>query len=272
MLLLEHVLKQVIQETYPDKKIYQDFTIRIVPKELKSKHGQYIQNDRKIEIYNLSRAPGANFLTALHEVAHHIEAMDFGETAHKETFYVRFYPLVCTALNKGYINQEDLLLDSQDSSDYKKLCHYYGSSFAQDYTEAKQRNTVVVSNAYNASVLLKRRDFSYLSGQYIWLRKFENEEQAIKEQKILESFNQNLDVRVVPVLDPIFIQTYYVAVPGAYQYREVLRKEGFIWNGYGFKSAWVKKLPSTDYLKVCSFLKEHRLTGKKVIPKMLSNN
>ena len=42
MLLLEHVLKQVIQETYPDKKIYQDFTIRIVPKELKSKHGQYI--------------------------------------------------------------------------------------------------------------------------------------------------------------------------------------------------------------------------------------
>lgn len=45
MLLLEHVLKQVIQETYPDKKIYQDFTIRIVPKELKSKHGQYIQND-----------------------------------------------------------------------------------------------------------------------------------------------------------------------------------------------------------------------------------
>lgn len=79
-------------------------------------------------------------------------------------------------------------------------------------------------------------------------------------------------MRVVPVLDPIFIQTYYVAVPGAYQYREVLRKEGFIWNGYGFKSAWVKKLPSTDYLKVCSFLKEHRLTGKKVIPKMLSNN
>ncbi|EOS7953516.1 hypothetical protein DW623_RS11825 [Enterococcus hirae] len=99
MLLLEHVLKQVIQETYPDKKIYQDFTIRIVPKELKSKHRQYIQNDRKIEIYNLSRAPGANFLTALHEVAHHIEAMDLGETAHKETFYARFYPLVCTALN-----------------------------------------------------------------------------------------------------------------------------------------------------------------------------
>lgn len=168
MLLLEHVLKQVIQETYPNKKIYQDFTIKIVPKELKSKHGQYIQNDRKIEIYNLSRSPGANFLTALHEVAHHIEAMDLGETAHKETFYARFYPLVCTALNKGYLNQEDLLMDSQDSSDYKKLCQYYGNSFAKEFTESKEKDTVVVLGAYHARALLKRRDFSYLSSQHMW--------------------------------------------------------------------------------------------------------
>jgi len=212
----------------------------------------------------LSRAPGANFLTALHEVAHHIEAMDLGETAHKETFYARFYPLVCTALNKGYINQEDLLMDSQDSSDYKKLCQYYGNSFAKEFTESKEKDTVVVLGAYHARALLKRRDFSYLSSQHMWVRKFENEAQAMRERQILESFHQDFELKVVSFLEPIFIQTYYIAVPGAYQYREILRKEGFIWNGYGYKNAWIKKIPSTEYHKVRDFLKEQRLSGKRV--------
>ncbi|EOW1885739.1 hypothetical protein ACNZ61_002944 [Enterococcus hirae] len=263
-MLLESILKQIVQEAYPDKKIYQDFTVRIIPKELKSKHGQYIQNDRRIEIYNLSRAPATNFLTALHEVAHHIEVMDLGETAHKETFYARFYSLVCIALKRGYLNQGDFLTDSKDSSDYKKLCHYYGSSFAKDFTQPKERDTVVVLGAYQARVLLKRRDFSYLPSQQVWVRKFETEAQAMRERQILESFHQDFKLKVVSFLEPIFIQTYYVAVSGAYPYREILRKEGFVWNGYGYKNAWIKKFPSTEYQKVCAFLKEQRLAGKRV--------
>ncbi|EMF0114773.1 hypothetical protein OUS11_001325 [Enterococcus hirae] len=264
MILLDNLLKKVVQETYPDVKEYKQFHVRIVPKELKSKHGKYIQNDRQIEIYNLSRSPGANFLTALHEVAHHIEAMDLGDTAHKDTFYSRFYPLVCTALRMGYINQDDLLLDSKDSADYDKLCKYYGTSFANEYTKSKCKNVVQVRQAYDSRKLLKRRDFSYYSKKQLWIRKFETEEQAVNEFQILESLEQGLEIQIVNILDLIFVETYYIAVPGAYQYREVLKEKGFIWNGYGHKNVWIKRIASQEYPEICQFLKANRLIGKKV--------
>lgn len=264
LMIVENLLKEIVQETYPDKKIYTDFKLKIIPKELKSKHGQYVQNNRCIEIYNLSRPPCTTFLTALHEVAHHIEAMDLGDTGHKETFYARLYLLVCTALEKGYLNQEDLLTSSHDCADYRKLCHYYGNSFMKEYTRPREKDTVVVYNAYDSREILKRRDFSYLSNQSLWIRKFETESQAIKERNILKSFQRDLKIKVISFLEVVFVQPYYVAVSGAYQYRDVLRKEGFVWNGYGYENVWIKKFPSTEYANVCTFLKEHRLAGKQV--------
>lgn len=34
--------------------------------------------------------------------------------------------------------------------------------------------------------------------------------------------------------------------------------------GMAIKNAWIKKIPSTEYHKVCDFLKEKRLAGKRV--------
>lgn len=68
----EDILKQqmnvILMNTYEDYQNYSSFKLKIITKEYKSKHGVYSQNDRRIEIYNLSRAPGANLLTAIHEL------------------------------------------------------------------------------------------------------------------------------------------------------------------------------------------------------------
>ena len=78
--------------------------------------------------------------------------------------------------------------------------------------------------------------------------------------------NNNCDNQVSPNLQEGVwqVEDHYIAVPGAYQYREILRKEGFIWNGYGYKNAWIKKILSTEYHKVLDFLREQRLAGKRV--------
>ncbi|WP_242328218.1 hypothetical protein [Enterococcus avium] len=266
----EDILKQqmnvILMNTYEDYQNYSSFKLKIITKEYKSKHGVYSQNDRRIEIYNLSRAPGANLLTAIHELSHHVEAMDLGEIAHKETFYERYYQLICTALKLGYIDENDLKEDQKDSKDLANVEKYYGLDFLKNYQDEKICNAVLVTKAYEFRQLLQRRDFSFLGGSQDWGRVFETEEQAKKEMAILHSFNRGMNVKVVPPATMVFNQNYYVAVSGAYDFRQILGKNGFIWEGFGVKKCWVKKVPSTEYKKTMEFLKELKLVGKKVAP------
>ncbi|WP_137665485.1 hypothetical protein [Enterococcus hulanensis] len=264
--LLKQQLNVILMNTYDNYQEYNSFNLKIIAKEYKSKHGVYFQNNRRIEINNLSRTPGANLLTAIHELTHHVEAMDIGETAHKKTFYDRYYQLLCTALKLGYIDEQDIQDDSKDSKDLMNIEKYFGLSFLNNYREEKIRNAVLVKNAYKFRKLLSRRDFTFLGGSQNWGRVFETEDQANKEIAILNSFEQSINTELVTPSHMFFNQNYYVAVDGAYDFRETLKNNGFIWGGYGFKKCWVKKVPSTEYRETMDFLKDLRLVGKKVVP------
>jgi hypothetical protein len=37
---------------------------------------------------------------------------------------------------------------------------------------------------------------------------------------------------------------YYLCVSNCYDHKAYLKENGFMWNGYGMKKAWVKKIPS----------------------------
>ena len=193
--------------------------------------------------------------------------MDLGETAHKQTFYDRFYQMVCTALKLGYIDEADIQEDKKDSKDFTTVEKYYGTNFLKNYRENKIHNAVIVTKAHSFRKLLQRRDFIFLGESQSWGRVFETEEQARRELKILLGLDQSMCAALVPPTHLMFIQSYYIAVPGAYDYKDNLRANQFIWEGYGLKKCWVKKVPSSDYQATMDFLKSLRLIGKKVIPK-----
>lgn len=265
--LLKQQLNVLLMNTYGNYQEYNKFKLKILGKEFKSKHGVYHQNDRRIEIYNLSRSPGANMLTAIHELTHHVEAMDLGETVHKKSFYDRFYQLVCTALKLGYIDEADIREDQKDCKDFANVEKYYGTQFLENYRENKIHNAVIVKNAHSFRKLLQRRDFSFLGESQSWGRVFETEDQATREREILLSLDQSMCAELVPPTHLMFNQSYYIAVPGAYDYKEKLRANQFIWEGYGIKKCWVKKVPSSEYQETVNYLKSLRLIGKKVVPK-----
>lgn len=264
--LLKQQLAVILKNTFDNYQEYDNFKLKIFAKELKSKHGEYFQNDRRIEIFNLSRSPGANMLTAIHELAHHVEAMDIGETAHKQTFYDRFYQMICTALKLGYIDEEDIQEDRKDSKDFENVEKFFGLQFLKDYKDDKICNAVIVKKAYAFRKLLHRRDFSFLGESQSWGRIFETEEQAKNEMNILLSLDQSMEIELVPPTHLMFNQNYYISVEGAYEFKDKLRKSNFIWEGYGFKKRWVKKVPSSEYKETMDYLKTLRLVGKKVVP------
>lgn len=79
--LIKGTIDTVLRYAYPDNyKKYLSYFIRIRPKELKSKHAHYIRKERMIEIFNLSRESRFLLTTCLHEIAHHVEYEDLGDS------------------------------------------------------------------------------------------------------------------------------------------------------------------------------------------------
>lgn len=266
--VLKDILVLLLEKTFEAKNEYTGFKIAIVPKELKSKHGQYIPNDRKIEIFNLARSPGCTMLTCIHELAHHVEFMDLGETGHKKTFYNRFYKLLLTALSFGLVTKDDLENDSKDSRDYKKLIDYHGIFEYWEYelTEEAKICYVLIENAYNQREILKQRGYKFYQKSQSWGKEFPNKLYANRESKLLKDAYSSLELDVVGKPTILFSLNYYVAVHGAYDQRVILKKNGYVWESYGIKGAWVKKVPTRKFYQEELFLKEARLVYKKVTP------
>lgn len=238
---LKKIMDQVIFNAFDTQTnpVYLKYRVSIVPKELKSKHGQYVHNDRKIEIFNLGRSPGCTMLTCLHEAAHHIEFMDTGATAHRQPFYERFYQLVREAYRIGLITLEDLYADAQDSKDYEKLEEYFGPTSHWDLSlsEQAEKKYVLIANAYEQKEALKERNYRFLQNCHSWGKEFPNELYALRETEVLTSIYPDLSINIVRTPALLFSWNYYLAIAGAYEKRDVLKQHGYRWNAYGVKNA-----------------------------------
>lgn len=269
-IVLKDMLCRLLEDTYDSIKPYINFSISIVPKELKSKHGHYIPNDRKIEIFNLARPPGCTMLTCIHELAHHVEFMDLGETGHKKSFYSRFHGLLLSALSHGFVVPKDLEDDAKDSKDYKKLVGYFGDIEFWDYevTEEAKKRFVFVFNGYHQREELKQRGYKYFKKSQAWGKEYPNPLYANREAKLLQYTFETMDIGVVSQATTLFTLNYYIAVPGAYGEKELLKQHGYRWGAYGVKGTWVKKVPTSSFYYEEAFLKDSRLVFTKVTPKM----
>lgn len=266
---LKSILVKIINNTYENTSNYVGFQIVVVPKELKSKHGVYQANSRRIEIYNLARAPGCTMLTCLHEVAHHIHFMDTGELNHKKKFYEYFYKLIITALSMGLITINDLEKDKEDSNDYSKLISFFGPTKSWSFQlddEAKKR-IILISNGYSQRETLKKRGYQYYAKSQSWGKEFSNSLYASREARLLNDTFEELEFQIVRKPTLLFSLHYYIGISGAYEQKTILKKNGYRWEAYGIKSMWVKKVATNEFYQEEIFLKDLRLIYKRVTPK-----
>ncbi|EGO5066598.1 hypothetical protein H6228_002518 [Enterococcus faecalis] len=263
---LHHLLCTVLTNTYEDATPYLDFTVSIVPKELKSKQGQYVPNDRKIELFTLTQSPEATVLTMLRELTRHVLFMDEGELKQKDAFYERFFLLVSTAMAMDLLTEDTLLVYAV--KEYDQLVERFGevSSWELPNQTTKNGFTVHVTNSYEARMLLKNRSYRYFTLGKAWEKEFSTKQEAEQEAAFLKQQFPMIQISVLRPVEALLCMHYYIGVSGGFHCKQALYQAGYIWQGYGRKREWVKKVPVSQYNEELSFLHELRLIGQRFTP------
>jgi len=231
-------------ESYPENK-FKKFFIDIKVKEMQSIHGRYYTDKRKIEIFNLSRPNGHIIATTLHEVAHHIDCCIRKKSDHSKVFYEILKHLLITAIGMGVMEIEDIL-SKNDSDDKKRLERHFGSIEEWDISvvDYKQDSYLIkVYQSFSIKDKLKNRGYKYSSLEQAWLKEI-NAAEAEEEKEVVAQWIDEKNIQIGQANTIKIESYYYLCVSNCYDHKAYLKENGFMWNGYGMKKAWVKKIPS----------------------------
>lgn len=267
--LIKGTLDTVLRYTYPDHyQQYLSYFIRFRPKELASKHAHYKRQEFLIEIFNLSREPRFLLITCLHELAHHVEFEDLGESNHGQPFYERLRALYVTAVGLKLLQLTDVL-EEVDAADAQGLQHFCGSINDWDVPlfEDIQKRMVIVKNGRSFKEVLKAHDFKWFSVSHTWQKEIATQALAEKEVQFLLRYASKENFLIRPLITPTFLSYYYIGIENGYEYRYGLRELGYQWEGYGVKKMWVKKVDSQAYYEELKKLTPFAgIEYKKVMP------
>lgn len=268
---IKKALDKLLDLTYEDSSKYKHYRLLLEPKEMKSKHGQYDWQSQAIQIYNFSRKPAFTMLTCLHELAHHVQIIDTGNSDHTEAFYVRFYKLLLTGIGLGWITALDIEQEN-DASDCQKLEKYFGSPSAWSIPEVSIEAAYVltVKNAYAERDYLKANHFKWFALMQGWQKTVDSLNEAELFKDILINKNRELIVNITNKSFPQFSMMYYLIVKNGYEQRQVLRKLGYTWQGFEIKKCWVKKIVSQTYHEELAKAAEYGLAPQLIFPKSKS--
>ncbi|MBS6502199.1 MAG: hypothetical protein KH415_11315 [Clostridium sp.] len=239
----------IIDYIYNDnKEEYKKFYIKIIPKEMKSIHGRYTWNRRLIEIFNLSRPYNHIITTILHEVAHHIDYVIRGLTDHKKEFYDIFYRLIIGALELSIISKNDIITET-DSADKDRLEKHFGSIRNWEVNKSDYKKDIIiikVSNSYQLKNYLKMKGYKYSKLEQVWFK--EVKIGIISEEiEILKRLTDVENIKIIYRNDLEIEAIYYIVVLNSYSHRDILKKSGYIYNGYGIqKKSWNKKIKANE--------------------------
>ena len=267
--LIKGTIDTVLRYTYPDEyKRYLSYFIRIRPKELKSKHAHYIRKERMIEIFNLSREFRFLLITCLHEIAHHVEYEDLGDSDHAEPFYQRLHELYLTAVALRLLDLLDVT-EETDANDYKGLYRYFGepSNWEVPTIPDMEKRMVIIRNGRSFRNILKNRGFHWFTVSQTWQKEMNTLKEAEREVQFFLNYAEPENFFIRPVISPTFLSYYYIGIENGYEYRYGLKELGYFWEGYGVKKMWVKKVDAQSYYTELEKLTQFAgIEFKKVTP------
>lgn len=123
---LKEALNEIV-DVYGDNPKYKNYNLVTSATAMKSKHGDYYHPTRTIRIFDMVNIPREHFFgTAIHELSHHIEAMDTGTSGHSKNFYTIYKKLIDIAMEKKIVDYK-IMKESKiiDSGDITQLERYF---------------------------------------------------------------------------------------------------------------------------------------------------
>lgn len=265
---LYNLLRDIIKNTYkkidsPNNK-FENFFLDIRPKEMKTIHGRYYIETKKIEIFNLSRPSEHIVTTAIHEVAHHIDYCLRSETDHTKEFYIVMYELLISALGMKIVSKEDILSES-DSYDKNRLIRYFGNIEEWEVVNIPYKEEMMaikVKNGFNIKDDLRENGYSFSGIEKVWIKELDKEDLGQEKEwlnKLIDLDNVEMDKGNKLNISAV----YYVTICNSYEHKDYLKELGYIWKGYNIKgNSWNKKILANDKEEELS--KIEKLPGVKI--------
>lgn len=180
-------LIDIVKHAYkgsPKMKEYCTFDYTIVPKELRSKHGDYHGSKRLIRIFNeSSRTLPQLITTSIHELAHHIDWCNRGTSDHSALFYEEYRNLVFAALDLGMVGINEVLESKRDAADSTKLklmIIEYMEEGREKREKIERASRIMVYNAFDIKEALKAAGFRWDGEARAWYKELgENAEHDV---------------------------------------------------------------------------------------------
>ena len=268
---IKELLDLIIKTTYPNEKIL-PFVVKFKNKALKTRNGRWQKNRNEpfatITVVNLERSTKEILKTNIHEIAHHVEYSIHRATGHSKRFYLIYKNLLETAIKLGLLTFDEI----QDLYDIQQLIAAHGKirvecGSLKELIDGK--SIIKVNKSYPIKDILRERGYTYSALEQNWMKEVDTslvDEEVAYLSTIIDAANIN-----VSQLQDLEIKAKaYILVDNCYEYRDILKKDGYIFNGYGHtkEKAWVKKICIND--KQAELDKLSNLNGITVEVKLLN--
>lgn len=239
---IKKTLEDIVDNTYihyPEQQLelFKRFFIKLVSKQLKSKHGHYVENTHTIEIFNLERTTDNIIKTCIHELAHHVDFCLHGKTGHQQEFYDEYRKLLYSAFNMRLVNPYSFTDDSADATKVKKIVE----EWTPNYVEYKNdRLLVSVPNAFMQKESLKENKYHWDGLQDLWIKEISAEERE-QEENYLNRLECQYSIAEANNIE-ISAMVYIVVKENTYELKDLLKQQGFFFEKKGKKGVWKKKV------------------------------
>ncbi|KGL46352.1 hypothetical protein EP56_01815 [Listeriaceae bacterium FSL A5-0209] len=245
-LRLRTLLIEIINNTFdvavvPMDKFHQ-FYVECHRKE-GNKDGDYSVDIHRIRIYNLSREPQAILVSALHDVAHHLEAVYEGKTSHSAFFYQMYQQLLCTAIGMRVLPKTILYeLDGKTQEKLQKEVMYrYWEIPSIPYQEGLF--TIEILRGYEQRDFLKENGYEYFPMEEIWRQTLSQDEVAEERTYLQESGITDQSIQIWPANEWSMAAKYTLIIRNAFDHKAYLQKIGYQYGAYDTgKRNWAKKI------------------------------
>jgi len=249
VLEVRRMLHNIIDKAYEkdtDIDKYKKFYLSFLEKNYKSKGGDYALKKREIRIMGVGKKSAKDLcLTALHELAHHIDNMQRDTTDHSAKFYSIYQKLVHSALDIGFMDIEDVrwVIENSSYADSRKVARFL-DEYAPHYNRTAMINgnvKICVYNSFNIRSVLKEKGYRYNGVDKSWCKTIE--ESAVDgEKEFLLLHIQEQDIDIVDTNKVHIRNRMYIEVKGnTFQCKDILKNNGFSASKSGKKWSWKKE-------------------------------
>ena len=261
---LKKMAEILIEQSFPDKpnsvkEKYKEFNLTVTATKYRSRLGCYNMLTKTIELSGINDECRHDIIiTYIHELSHHIEYINTGNSGHQKSFYDIHTTLLKTAVDMEIIKLEDIV-DNQTSSagnrnklakmmiGYKKkhtlpLSSYMNTKFLDDMPEIIMVNqTIQVKSLPQNKQILKDMDYKWDASLLVWTKTIKYKEDYNKELEFLRKsgfYNMKIDGKT------FFTQTIKISIYGdTYNNKDELVKMGYTYSSRCWsKNIFVKEM------------------------------